>query len=230
MRRFKILVALCVIVILSGIVFALNQKGEESFTQIMEGNKRFASGNILPKDISDAKRKQLCLGQQPFAIVLTCSDSRVPPELLFDQCLGDIFVVRVAGNVVAPIELGSIEYAAEHLHSPLLFILGHEKCGAVKATLEAKGKPEGNIGEILKKIMPAATVAKKKGGTPDEMLETAIKENVKNVFNDIMKNSSIIKHLSQEDKLKIVAGEYMLTTGKVEMIDLPKAAPAKIKH
>ena len=121
---------------------------------------------ILPRKIlATSKRKELTKGQKPFAIVITCSDSRVPPELLFDQGLGDIFVVRVAGNVVDPIALGSIEYGAEHLNSPLLFILGHTKCGAVGATLEAKGKPEGNIGAIVKKIQPAVATAKKKGGS-----------------------------------------------------------------
>ena len=169
-------------------------------------------------------------GQKPFATVLACSDSRVPPELLFDQGLGDIFVVRVAGNVVDPISLGSIEYAAEHLGAPVLFILGHSKCGAVKATLELKGKPEGNIGAIVKKIMPAADTAKKKGGTPDEIFETAIKENVKNVYKDIMKNSKIMKHLSEEGEVTIVGGEYDITTGKIEMIELLKLAPAKSSH
>jgi len=230
MKRFKILVALCVIVVFSGIVFAVSEKGGEALQKLMDGNKRFVSGTLAQKDLSLKRREELAKGQKPFATVLTCSDSRVPPELLFDQGLGDIFVVRVAGNVVDPIALGSIEYAAEHLGSPLLLILGHSKCGAVKATLEEKGKPEGNIGEIEKKIMPAVETAKKKGGTQDEMLETAIKENVKNVYADIMKNSKIIPHLLKEGKLTIAAGEYNITTGKIEMIELPKEAAEKIKH
>jgi carbonic anhydrase len=230
MKRFRILVALCVIVVFSGLVFAVSEKGGEALQKLMDGNKRFVSGTLAQKDLSAKKREELAKGQKPFAIVLTCSDSRVPPELLFDQGLGDVFVVRVAGNVVDPIALGSIEYAAEHLGSPLLIILGHSKCGAVKATLEAKGKPEGNIGTIIKKIIPAVDAAKKKGGTPDEILETAIKENAKNVYADVMKNSKIIPHLVQEGKFTIVAGEYDITTGKVEMIELPKVAPAKTKH
>jgi carbonic anhydrase len=150
--------------------------------------------------------------------------------MLFDQGLGDIFVIRVAGNVVDPIELGSIEYGAEHLNSPLLFILGHTKCGAVKATLEAKGEPEGNIGAIVKKIQPAAETAKKKGGSENEVLETAIHENMKNVYNDVMTKSKIISHLAQEGKLKIVAGEYNIETGKVSMIELPKMAETHKAH
>ena len=230
MKRFRILVALFVIVVFSGLVFAVSEKGQEALQKLMDGNKRFVSGTLAQKDLSAKKREELAKGQKPFATVLTCSDSRVPPELLFDQGLGDIFVVRVAGNVVDPIALGSIEYAAEHLGSPLVLILGHSKCGAVKATLESKGKPEGNIGAIVKKIMPAVNAAKKKGGTQDEILETAIKENVKNVYADVMKNSKIIPHLVEEGKLMIVAGEYDITTGKIEMIELPKIASAKGKH
>ena len=230
MKRFRILLALLVIVVFSGLVFAVSEKGQEALQKLMDGNKRFVSGTLAQKDLSAKKREELAKGQKPFATVLTCSDSRVPPELLFDQGLGDIFVVRVAGNVVDPIALGSIEYAAEHLGSPLVLILGHSKCGAVKATLESKGKPEGNIGAIVKKIIPAVDAAKKKGGTQDEILETAIKENVKNVYADVMKNSKIIPHLVEEGKLMIVAGEYDITTGKIEMIELPKIAPAKSKH
>jgi len=231
MKRFRILVALFVaVVFFAGLVIAMTEKGNEALQKLMDGNKRFVSGTLAQKDLSVKKREELSRGQKPFAIVLTCSDSRVPPELLFDQGLGDVFVVRVAGNVVDPIALGSIEYAAEHLGSPLLLILGHSKCGAVKATLDEKGKPEGNIGEIEKKIMPAVAAAKKKGGTPDEILETAIKENMKNVYADVMKNSKIIPHLVEEGKFMIAAGEYDITTGKIEMIELSKAAPAKSKH
>ncbi len=229
MKQFRFLFALLIVVVFSGFVFA-GSAGDGSLQKLMDGNKRFVSDKLSAKQACDIKRKELTTGQKPFAIILTCSDSRVPPELIFDQFLGDIFVVRVAGNVVDPIEVGSIEYAAEHLNSPLLFILGHSKCGAVKATLEAKGKPEGNIGAIIKKIQPAATAAKKKGGTTDQILDTAIQENVKNVYSDIIKKSSIISHLAKEGKLKIAAGEYMLDTGKVEMIELPKMAKSEKKH
>lgn len=229
MKRIRILLALFVAVIFSGLVYA-GSTGDEALQKLMDGNKRYVSGNLMKKDLGDTKRKELAKGQKPFAIVLTCSDSRVPPELLFDQGLGDIFVVRVAGNVVDPISLGSIEYGAEHLNAPLLFILGHSKCGAVVATIDAKGEPEGNIGAIVKKIKPATEKAKKKGGTKDEILETAIQENVKNVYDDVMKNSKIIPHLVEEGKLKVVGGEYSLATGEIKMIELPKAAAGKKAH
>ena len=115
--------------------------------------------------------------------------------------------------------LGSIEYGVEHLHTPLLVILGHESCGAVKATLEAKGKPEGNIGAILKKIMPAVKTAKKAKKDPKDTLDIAVQENVKNTYKDVMK-SKIVSELVHEGKLKVVAAEYYLGTGKFEMIDL----------
>jgi len=227
MKQFRIIISLFVVVVFAGFVFA-GTSGDEALQKLMDGNKRYVTGDLAEKDIGDTKRKELTKGQKPFAIVLTCSDSRVPPEILFDQGIGDIFVVRVAGNIVDPILLRSIEYGAEHLNAPLLFILGHTKCGAVTATLEileTKGEPC----PLAKKIMPAAEKARKKGGTKDEILETAINENVKNVYKDIMK-SKIISHLVQEDKLKIVAGEYDITTGKVAMIELPKTAHSKKAH
>jgi carbonic anhydrase len=229
MKQFKVLLALLMVVVFSGSVFAVSA-GDESLQKLMDGNKRYVEGKLANKDLGASKRNELSSkGQKPFAIVITCSDSRVPPELLFDQGLGDVFVIRVAGNVVDPIALGSVEYGAEHLHAPLVFILGHTKCGAVTATLEAKGEPEGNIGAIVKKIQPAAAVAKKKGGSKDEMLETAIHENMKNVYKDLMNKSTIIPELVHEGKVKIVAGEYDITTGKVAMMDLPKMKVEKAK-
>jgi carbonic anhydrase len=230
MKQLRGILVVFLVVVLSGIVYAGVGQGDEALKKLMDGNERFVSDKISSKQACDIKRKELTAGQKPFAIVLTCSDSRVPPELIFDQFLGDIFVVRVAGNVVDSIALGSIEYGAEHLHSPLLFILGHTQCGAVKATMEATGKPEGNIGAIVKKITPAAQTAKKKGGSKDEMLETAIHENMINVYKDIMKNSPIITHLAEKGELKIVAGEYDLTSGKVSMVNLPKETAKKKTH
>ncbi len=222
-KRLKFLGVFFIVAAFVAAAFAGAENADRSLAKLMDGNKRYVSGTFLQRDLTDAKRKELAKGQKPSAIVLTCSDSRVSPELLFDQGIGDVFVVRTAGNVVDRIAIGSIEYAAEHLHSPLVFVLGHEKCGAVQATLdtiEAKGKPEGNIGAIIEKVMPAALAANKKGGSKDEILEDAIKENVKNTSKEIMQKSSIIQHLAHENKVKIVGGEYSLQTGKVETIDL----------
>jgi carbonic anhydrase len=227
MKHVKILTALFIVVVFSAIVYA-GGAGDEALQKLMDGNKRYVSGNLAKKNIGETRRNELSKGQKPFAIVITCSDSRVPPEILFDQGIGDIFVIRVAGNIVDPIVLRSIEYGAEHLNAPLLFILGHTKCGAVTATLDIL-ETKGELCPLAKKIMPAVEKAKKKGGTKDEILETAIKENVKNVYKDVMK-SKIISHLVQEDKLKIVAGEYNITTGKIAMIELPKVAASKKAH
>jgi carbonic anhydrase len=229
MRVLKSFVVVCCLVSVVGLGYAKMAGVADPLTRLLDGNKLFISDAPAKKDVGQARRGELTKGQQPFATVITCSDSRVAPEYIFDQGIGDIFVVRVAGNVVEPTTLGSIEYAAEHLNTPLLVIMGHSQCGAVKAAVETKGEPEGNIGAILKKIMPAVQTAKKANKGAEETLELAIQENVKNTYNDIMK-SPIISHLVHEGKLKIVAAEYQLKSGKVEIIELAAAAAPAQHH
>jgi carbonic anhydrase len=229
MRLSRVLAVLVFSVFIAGLVYAGLGQGEESLTKLMEGNKRFISGEVSKKDIGEKRRQELAKGQQPFATVLSCADSRVAPEIIFDQGLGDIFIVRVAGNVVESTTLGSIEYGVEHLHTPLLVILGHESCGAVKATLDAKGRPEGNIGAILKKIMPAVNKAKLAGKDKDETLNIAVQENVKNTYRDIMK-SRIVRELVHEGKLKVIGAEYYIGTGRFELIDLGSQAEMHKEH
>jgi carbonic anhydrase len=228
-RTSRSLVALLCSVAVAGFVYAGTALGQDALTRLIDGNKRFMAGEPAKKDMGENRRQELTKGQQPFATVISCSDSRVPPEIIFGQGLGDIFVVRVAGNVVGPISLGSIEYGVEHLHTPLLLILGHESCGAVKAALDTKGKPEGNIGAILKKIMPAVNTARKAKKDPGETLNIAIQENVKNTYKDIMK-SKIVRGLVNEGKLKVIGGEYHLGTGKFELIDLSLPAEQHKGH
>jgi carbonic anhydrase len=226
MRRSALAVLLSVIAVFSlGLALAGMPSGEEAFQKLMGGNKRFVSGGLAPKAGTDATRKELVGGQQPSAIVLTCSDSRVAPELVFDEDLGQIFVVRVAGNVVDPIVLGSIEYAAEHLHTPLLIIMGHEKCGAVSAAVDATGSPEGNIGAMLKEIMPAVKTAKAKGGSKDDILLAAIKENVGQTYGKMLKDSTVLKHLIEKGELKAVGALYHLGSGEVEVLKMDSEAP-----
>ncbi len=220
MHIFKVFAVMVCLFAVAGLVYAGMEKGEDPLSKLIDGNKRFVSSAPVKKDVGDKRRQELTKGQYPFATVLSCSDSRVPPELVFDQGLGDIFIIRVAGNVVEPTTLGSIEYGVEHLHTPLLVILGHESCGAVKATLETTGKPEGNIGAILKKIMPAVNTAKKSKKDKAETLQIAIQENIRNTYKDILKNSKIVSELVHEGKLKVIGAEYYLSTGKVEAIDL----------
>lgn len=199
----------------------------EAVHKLLEGNQRYVLGKLAKKDLGEAKRQELAKGQHPFAVILACSDSRVAPELLFDQGIGDLFVIRAAGNVVDKIALGSMEYAIEHLHCPLLLVLGHQSCGAVKAALESSGSPEGNIGEIVKKIKPAAIRAKN-AGLPDqaELLDLAVQENIRNVYQEILEKSGVVKEGVEEGKLKVLIGEYYLETGKVKLLDNPEEAAA----
>ncbi len=229
MRLAKIIIGVFLSVLLAGFVYAGLGQGDESLTKLLDGNKRFVSGELAKKDIGENRRKELTKGQSPFATVLSCSDSRVAPELIFDEGLGDIFIVRDAGNVADPVTMGSIEYGVEHLHTPLLVILGHEKCGAVTAALDAKGKPEGNIGAILKKIMPAVHKAKKAGKDRESTLDLAIQENVRHTYRDVMK-SKIVSELVHEGKLKVVGAEYYLGTGKVEMVELATSSAGHKGH
>lgn len=196
-------------------------KADETLKKLMDGNQHFVSGQPAQKDIGAVRRTELVKGQSPSAVVLSCSDSRVPPELIFDQGLGDIFVVRVAGNVADPVALGSIEYAVEHIHVPLIIVMGHDRCGAVAATIEG-GKPEGNIRAIVRKIAPAVRRAKTTGKKGDDLLEAAVIENVWNVTTSLTRESKVIKHLIDEGKLKIVAAKYSLETGKVELLEPSK--------
>ncbi len=230
MFKKRLFFSAVVIAISVGFAFASSQQGGDSLGKLMDGNKRYVTGAFAQKDVGEARRKELTGGQKPFAIVVTCSDSRVVPEIIFDEGLGDIFVVRVAGNVLDPIALGSIEYAAEHLHAPLLVLMGHEQCGAVSAALDAKGEPEGNIGSIMKKIMPAIKKAKAKGGSRDDVLNNAIKENVVLSYKAVRDQSPILRHLIDKGELRVVAGVYHLASGDVEQIPLETAVAAQHTH
>lgn len=182
---------------------------------LIEGNERFVSGNVLNDDLSDTKLNDLATnGQHPFAVVVSCSDSRVPPEIIFDQALGDVFVVRDAGNIVDALSLGSVEYGAEHVHTPLIVVLGHENCGAVKATVDG-GEAEGNIKSIVDKIKPSFDKVKSLSTDKKVLCTRCEDENIKNTVTEI-KNSEIIKKLVEEKKVEVVAAKYDIDTGKVE--------------
>ncbi len=194
----------------------------EALQRLLDGNNRYVESKMKAcAETYTAARENLARTQNPYAIILSCSDSRVPPEIIFDKGLGEIFVVRVAGNVPDPIILGSIEYAAEHLGSPLVMVLGHQRCGAVIAAVDAKGKPEGNIGAIIKVIAPAVKQAKAeyKGKGKAELVEVAINDNVKLVAANLLKQSSILERFVKEGKVKIVPAKYDLDDGKVTLLD-----------
>lgn len=189
--------------------------GKEALQLLQDGNKRFTEGNLAVKDMGKTRREELVgKGQDPFAIIITCSDSRVPPELLFDQALGDLFVIRTAGNIVDPIAVGSAEYAVEHLGVQLLVILGHSNCGAVKATVDG-GEAPGSIAAIVSKIAPSVQKARAAGAVGDDLYETATLENTKAVINEIME-SHIVKHFIKDGKLTVIGAKYHLDSGVVE--------------
>jgi len=186
----------------------------DAVSLLKAGNQRYITGKLKAKSYN-AERVEQSKGQNPYAIILTCSDSRVAPELLFDESLGKIFIIRVAGNITDPVVLGSIEYAAEHLHVPLLVVLGHTKCGAVKATIEGGHAPK-NIDSLVKKIEPAVKKAKDKTKNPDELLTKAVEENIYLQIENATKESKILKELMHENKFKIMGAMYDIDSGKVE--------------
>lgn len=219
----------------AGAVWANQGSGiapEAALQKLMDGNKRYVAGKLTNGALCDAKsRTSLATSQKPFAIILTCSDSRVPPELVFDEGLGEIFVVRVAGNIPDPVVLGSIEYAAEHLGSPLIMVLGHERCGAVTAAVSANGKSTGspNIDAIVKIIEPNVKPAAKdcaacKGEKncaetrKSDLVECVIDRNATTVAAGLTKSSHLLKHLADEHKIKIVAAKYDLDDGTVTLL------------
>jgi carbonic anhydrase len=184
---------------------------------LMAGNARFVSGKTQSRDVVSLRQK-LAASQSPNAIILSCSDSRVGPELVFDQSLGDVFVVRTAGNIAGPVALGSIEYAVDHIHSPLLVVLGHQKCGAVNAACSGEKMPSANLQAIVDKIDPAVARAKSHA-KPDDLVEAAVKENVHQSAQDLLANSAIIREAVASGKLRVVEAEYSLDTGKVTRLD-----------
>jgi carbonic anhydrase len=189
----------------------------QTLEYLLDGNKRF-SGNLKqhPHQQPERRVKLAKEGQKPVAIILTCSDSRVPPEIIFDMGLGDIFVVRDAGNIADKTEIGSIEYGAGHLGATLLVVLGHTKCGAVTAAVK-KSEVSGNITGIIKTIEPAVEKARaeNKGAAEEVLIQKAIKANVWQTIEDIFKNSPEVRKLVREAKLKVVGGLYDIETGVV---------------
>jgi len=189
---------------------------DEALQRLLDGNARFVAGKPNLRQTSDLIdcRRALVQEQKPFAVILGCSDSRVPPELVFDVGLGDIFVIRTAGEVVDTIDVGSIEYAVEHLGTPLIVVLGHERCGAVTAAV-AGGNESGNIPAVLQAISQAVAETKGKSG---DAIDNAVRANALDVAKHLATISPIISPRLQSGKLKIVAARYDLDSGKVELL------------
>lgn len=190
---------------------------KEVWQQLMEGNDRFVKGKPLSRNFP-ALRESLVKGQHPLAAVLCCSDSRVPAEFTFDQCLGDLFVVRTAGLVLEPTSLGSLEYAVAHLHVPLLVIQGHEFCGAVTATVQHPDLDEGHITAVVRQIAPAAAQARESGLAGPELVEKANDLHLKSLYEGLGRQSAIVREALDSRRLDLVLAKYFLTDGRVELL------------
>jgi len=192
--------------------------GRQVWQRLMEGNLRFVQGLSRGRNLLDL-RGALAGGQQPEAAVLCCSDSRVPAEIIFDQSLGDLFVVRTAGLVLDPTSIGSLEYAVAHLKVPLLVIKGHESCGAVTAAVEHPEAKEGHIGAIIAQIAPAVAQARQAGKTGQDLVEAASDLHSRYLEQTLLRVSPIIREAVDAGRLEIVVAKYFLHAGQVQPLD-----------
>ena len=197
----------------------------DALVRLQDGNRRFVANELTPTAVSRQARAALVAGQTPFAIVLGCSDSRVPAELIFDQGLGDLFVIRVAGNVVAPSQIGSVEFAAARFGTRLVVVLGHSQCGAVTATLEElQGNTSNgsrNLRSITERVRPSVEALVRSAPTLDQeaLLGEAIRANVRASVNQLRQGSDLLEQLIRDDGLVVVGAEYSLETGAVTFLD-----------
>jgi carbonic anhydrase len=195
----------------------------EALQRLRDGNRRFASNLGIDAFLSQKRRAELATRQEPFAIVLGCSDSRVPAEIVFDQGLGDLFVIRVAGNIVAPSQVGSVEFAAEAFGTRLVVVLGHSQCGAIAATLEDLRRPASgqsrNLRSIVDRIRPAVETlfATELRENWNELMKQAVRANIRASVNQLRHGSPVLEQLTVEGLL-IVGAEYSLETGIVEFL------------
>src|SRR6058998_1686364 len=191
----------------------------EALDRLRAGNRRFIANRTAAVPATQERRTELVAGQEPFAIILGCSDSRVPAELVFDQGFGDLFVIRVAGNIVAPSQIGSVEFAAARFGTRLVVVLGHSQCGAVVATLdEVQGRVPNqsrNLRSIVDRIRPSVeTLFASRGiDDPDRLLNDAVRANVRASANHLRHGSELLEHLIRADGLVVVGAEYSLETG-----------------
>ena len=203
----------------------------DALERLREGNRRFAGDALSRETLTGrTRRTELAAGQEPFAIILGCSDSRVPAELVFDQGLGDLFVIRVAGNVVAESQIGSVEFAAERFGTRLVVVLGHTQCGAILATLEQLRKSEDhqsrNLRSIVDRVRPSVEALLKTDlvRDPDALVRESVRSNIRESVKHLRHGSDVLEELIQKDGLLVVSAEYSLETGVVEFFDGTPAA------
>jgi carbonic anhydrase len=187
---------------------------ELALVKLMDGNKRYqATNQTYPHQTLD-RRQTLLNSQKPFAVILSCADSRVPPELIFDQGLGDLFVIRVAGHIVDDAVLASVEFAVAVLEAPLVMVLGHTQCGAVEATISGVELP-GSLSKLAAAIQPAVVSAKEQ---PGDIVDNAIKSNANMTAEQLLTRSPLLKQATVDEQVKIVTALYKLDTGAVELL------------
>ncbi len=198
----------------------------DALARLREGNRRFVMNVRGQAALANAARRmELAAGQEPFAIILGCSDSRVPAEIVFDQGLGDLFVIRVAGNIVAPSQIGSVEFAADRFGTRLVVVLGHSRCGAILATLEELHRPAGkqspHLHSIVDRIRPSveALLATERHRDAESLVEDAVRANVRVSASQLRHGSSILEELIRREGLVVVGAEYSLETGEVDFFD-----------
>ncbi len=203
-----------------------NIKANEALKRLRDGNQRFASNLRTQESLfSDHRREELLSGQEPYAIILGCSDSRVPAEIVFDQGLGDLFVIRVAGNIVAPSQIGSVEFAVSQFGTRLVIVLGHSQCGAVCATIDelthGHGSSSENIRAIVERVKPSieSLMATELKNDKVALEKEAVRANVRASANQLRHGSSIIENLITTDGLLVVGAEYSLESGVVDFFD-----------
>jgi len=196
----------------------------EALQRLRDGNARFVAQSGGGVSTSHADRAQLVDSQEPFAIILGCSDSRVPAEIVFDQGLGDLFVIRVAGNIVAPSQVGSVEFAAERFSTRLVVVMGHSQCGAITATLEELLRPSEkqsrNLKSIVDRVRPSVEGLLKSGMKPDAaLIDRAVRANIIASVDHLRHGSEVLEQLIQENGLVVVGAEYSLASGVVDFFD-----------
>jgi len=197
----------------------------EALQLLRDGNRRFVANIRSHDSATEARRAEVAAGQEPFAIILGCSDSRVPAEIVFDQGLGDLFVIRVAGNIVAPSQVGSVEFAAARFGTRLVVVLGHSQCGAILATIDELKRPtvnqSRNLHSIVDRVRPAVEPLLQTGLSlqQDELVSHAVRANVRSSVSQLRHGSEMLEQLIEKDNLVVVGAEYSLETGVVDFFE-----------
>lgn len=214
MPKARWILSTCALLVATQVWAATPTKGEMALKQLLEGNARFSSHQMTHPHLDAARIKETFKGQKPIAAILCCSDSRIPPEAIFDQGLGDIFVIRVAGNTLNNANLGSLEYAVEHLGVPLVMVLGHSHCGAVTAAVNGAEAP-GHIYFLVEALQSAVKLSK---GWPGDPVENAVRANVSLSVKQLKASHPILAEAISEKKVKVVGATYEINNGVVRLL------------